>query len=333
MWASKCQLRTDYKSSAHPTIQLAKNAPRDAPYLVIFCFQTNHEPPLLDYWPFRVVLNLRRRCWSLHCRSTITHRGAACDYAACNCWFRHQLIYPRDSQQLCKRPHFFNHTNCATKRPCVCHYCGQQRELELRGNAFLTPWPQMVLTFNANGGGSFMTGDLAIKISRESTSTLSALNLPWYFEKEPDPFFYLSGSMHWSPILSLNATLPTSTPVHVHYLISLPYTQALRVSVAVKAAVRAIQYRSTVIGQSSISISLFIQGECDMRTTWIFAADFLSFGISHIGKMYRQQLYIHSINTAEFFPVLHSTCHQLQPHSWSNINFQLESRRTIHAQW
>ena len=119
-----------------------------------------------------------------------------------------------------------------------------------------------------------MTGDLTTKISRESTSTLSALNLPWYFEKEPDPHFYLSGSMHWSPILSLNATLPTSTLVHAHYLISLPYTQALRVSVAVKAAVRAIQYRSTVIGQSSISISLFIQGECDLLATGIFAADF-----------------------------------------------------------
>jgi hypothetical protein len=173
----------------------------------------------------------------------------------------------------------------------------------------------MVLTFDANGGGSFMTGDLATKISRESTSTLSALNLPWYFEKEPDPHFYLSGSMHWSPILSLNATLPTSTLVHAHYLISLPYTQALRVSVAVKAAVRAIQYRSTVIGQSYISISLFIQGECDMRTTCIFdVVSFLPFEISHIGKMYRQQLYIHSIHTAAFFPVLHSTCHQLQPH-------------------
>lgn len=139
----------------------------------------------------------------------------------------------------------------------------------------------MVLTFDANGGGSFMTGDLATKISRESTSTLSALNLPWFFEKEPDPYFYLSGSMHWSPILSLNATLPTSTLVHAHYLISLPYTQALRVSVAVKAAVRAIQYRSTVIGQSYISISLFIQGECDMRTTCIFDVKFFCLSGSH----------------------------------------------------
>lgn len=26
------------------------------------CFHTNYEPPLLDYWPLRVVLNLRRRC-------------------------------------------------------------------------------------------------------------------------------------------------------------------------------------------------------------------------------------------------------------------------------
>jgi hypothetical protein len=132
----------------------------------------------------------------------------------------------------------------------------------------------MVLTFNANGGGSFMTGDVGITVSREPTSTLSALNLPWYFEKEPDPHFYLSGSMDWSPILSLNATLPTSTLLHVFVLISLSHTQVLRVSVAVKAAMRAIQYRSTVIGQSSMSISLFIQGECDLLATGIFAADF-----------------------------------------------------------
>ena len=74
---------------------------------------------------------------------------------------------------------------------------------------------QMVLTFNANGGGSFMTGDLNMKLVRESTSTLSSLNLPWYFEREPDDYFYLAGSMNWSPIMSLNATLPTSTAAHV----------------------------------------------------------------------------------------------------------------------
>ena len=68
----------------------------------------------------------------------------------------------------------------------------------------------MVLTFDANGGGSFMTGDLTTKLSRDSTSSLSALNLPWYFEKEPDGHFYLAGSMGWSPVMSLNATLPTS---------------------------------------------------------------------------------------------------------------------------
>ena len=75
----------------------------------------------------------------------------------------------------------------------------------------------MVLTFGVDGGGSFMTGDLTVKVSRETTSTLSALNLPWYFEREPDPHFYLAGSMHWSPALSLNATLPTSAPFHVKF--------------------------------------------------------------------------------------------------------------------
>lgn len=73
----------------------------------------------------------------------------------------------------------------------------------------------MVLHFDANGGGSFMTGDLTVKVSRETTSTLSALNLPWYFEREPDPHFYLAGSMDWSTTLSLNATLPTSAIFHV----------------------------------------------------------------------------------------------------------------------
>jgi hypothetical protein len=68
----------------------------------------------------------------------------------------------------------------------------------------------MVITFDANGGGSFMTGDLTIKISREATSTLSALNLPWYFERDQDPYYFLAGSTEWSPVLSLNATLPTS---------------------------------------------------------------------------------------------------------------------------
>jgi hypothetical protein len=67
----------------------------------------------------------------------------------------------------------------------------------------------MVLTFDANGAGAFMTGDLTVKVSREPASTLSALNLPWYFETEPDPHFYLAGTMSWSTVLSLNATLPT----------------------------------------------------------------------------------------------------------------------------
>jgi hypothetical protein len=87
-------------------------------------------------------------------------------------------------------------------------------EMFLRCVLFKT-FLQMVLTFNANGGGSFMTGDLNMKLVRESTSTLSSLNLPWYFEREPDDYFYLAGSMNWSPIMSLNATLPTSTEVHV----------------------------------------------------------------------------------------------------------------------
>ena len=72
---------------------------------------------------------------------------------------------------------------------------------------------QMTLTFDANGGGSFMTGDLLTKISHETTSSLSALNLPWYFESEPDPVFYLAGTTDWSPVVSLNATLSTSAPL------------------------------------------------------------------------------------------------------------------------
>ena len=71
---------------------------------------------------------------------------------------------------------------------------------------------QMTLIFDANGAGLFMTGNLLTKISHEATSSLSALNLPWYFESEQDPLFYLAGSMDWSPVVSLNATLPTSAP-------------------------------------------------------------------------------------------------------------------------
>jgi hypothetical protein len=123
----------------------------------------------------------------------------------------------------------------------------------------------MVLTFDANGGGSFMTGDLNMKLARESTSTLSALNLPWYFEKEPDDYFYLAGSMNWSPIMSLNATLPTSMKRTVTF--SLSFTNKVYASphnvLSVKAALRAIQFRSTIIGQGSILISLSIQGEHD----------------------------------------------------------------------
>ena len=123
----------------------------------------------------------------------------------------------------------------------------------------------MVLTFDVNGGGSFMTGDLTVKLSRETTTMLSALNLPWYFEKEADPHFYLAGSMHWSTTLSLNATLPTSAL----FLFSFHQAEGFILqpssshSFSVKAALRAIRFRSSAIGQFSMLISLSIQGEHD----------------------------------------------------------------------
>jgi hypothetical protein len=124
----------------------------------------------------------------------------------------------------------------------------------------------MVLTFGADGGGSFMTGDLTVKVSRETTSTLSALNLPWYFEREPDPHFYLAGSTHWSTALSLNATLPTSAPFYVKFSSSRVLPLLHPNFSPVKAALRAIQFRSTAIGQFTMTMSLSIQGEheCDI---------------------------------------------------------------------
>ena len=98
---------------------------------------------------------------------------------------------------------------------------------------------------------------------------------------------------------------------------------------SVKAAVRAIQFRSTLIGQGSMLITLSIQGDFQSLTPLVCAADFwLAWSAP-----FRQQLLIQRVNTTAFFSDVHSTCNQLQPHYWPDIDFQLESRRTLHAQW